>query len=77
MKDKIEKNIKDLQNLIFKIIRITAGILLILLGLAGLFLPILPGIVLILVGVVILNNPALKRMIDKILKKVKRSINKA
>ena len=60
-KKKMNKKIK-------KIIRITSGILLVLVGIAGLILPFLQGILLIILGVSLVN-PALGK---KIIKKIKK-----
>ena len=51
-----------------KYIKITFGTLLILVGIAGLFLPVLPGIAMIFVGIS-LAHPVLGK---KIIKKIKK-----
>ncbi|MEK6897075.1 MAG: hypothetical protein AABW93_00945 [Nanoarchaeota archaeon] len=51
-----------------KFIRTTFGILLILVGIAGLFLPVLPGIVMMGVGISLVN-PVLGKKIMKRIKK--------
>lgn len=49
-----------------KIIRITSGILLILAGIAGLFLPILQGIAMIIAGILLVHPILGKKIIKKI-----------
>lgn len=51
---------------------LAAGILLTLLGVAGLFLPIIPGFVLILVGMWIISKVYKSPLLDKIVEFVKR-----
>ena len=51
-----------------KFIRTTFGILLILVGIAGLFMPVLPGIVMMGVGISLVN-PVLGKKIMKRIKK--------
>lgn len=49
-----------------KIIRITSGILLILAGIVGLFLPILQGIAMIIAGILLVHPILGKKIIKKI-----------
>ena len=51
-----------------KFIRVTSGILLILVGIAGLFLPVLQGIVMIVVGISLVHPVLGKKIIKKIKK---------
>jgi len=51
---------------------LAAGILLTLLGVAGLFLPIIPGFVLILIGMWMINKVYTSPLLDKIAEFVKR-----
>ena len=64
---------KDLK----KIIRITSGVLLILGGIAGLFLPIIQGIALIIAGILLVHPPLGKKLIKQAEKITKNNnINK-
>ena len=51
-----------------KYIKITFGTLLILVGIAGLFLPVLPGIAMIFVGISLAHTVLGKKIIKKIKK---------
>jgi len=53
-------------------IKITLGILLIAAGIAGLFLPIIPGILLIIIGLVLLGNRKIKSLLSRIIRKIKK-----
>lgn len=52
-----------------KIIRITIGVILIMLGIAGLFLPFLQGILLILAGIYLVEYRPLNRFFKSLMKK--------
>ncbi len=67
--EKIKKNAKKI---IFKTTRIILGILLLILGIAGLLLPFFPGVFLIVLGLVLLNNDRLKNLISKIFLRLKK-----
>ena len=57
------------------ILRKILGIILIIIGIAGLFLPILQGILLILLGAAMINdnfNKWLKNKLEKLKKKLKK-----
>ena len=58
---KMKKKIK-------KFIRITSGILLIIVGIAGLFLPVLQGVAMIVIGISLVNPILGKKIIKKIKK---------
>jgi hypothetical protein len=49
-----------------RLVRIIAGIILILLGIAGLFLPILQGFLLIFAGLILLEYPPITRLAHKL-----------
>ena len=51
-----------------KFIRITSGILLIIVGIAGLFLPVLQGVAMIVIGISLVNPILGKKIIKKIKK---------
>ena len=52
------------------------GSILIIIGLAGLVLPIIPGIVLIIVGVVLFSGGSVGGMLHKFKKKVKDGVRR-
>lgn len=54
-----------------RLIRITIGILLIILGIIGLFLPFLQGILLIVAGLLILEYPPITKFVHKLKEKWK------
>ena len=58
-----------------KIIRICSGILLIIGGIIGLFLPVIQGIVMILLGILLIHPPLRKKFI-KPFKKIYHKIKK-
>ena len=53
-------------------IKITLGILLIAAGIAGLFLPIIPGILLIIIGLVLLGNRKIKSLLSSMIRKIRK-----
>jgi uncharacterized protein YqgC (DUF456 family) len=55
-----------------KALRIAAGVTLILVGIIGLFVPLIEGVLLILLGCVVLEIPWAKVLFLKIRKKFKR-----
>jgi len=55
-----------------KALRIAAGVTLILVGIIGLFVPVLQGVLLILAGCAVLELPWVKVLFLKIRKKFKR-----
>ena len=55
-----------------KALRIAAGVTLILVGIIGLFVPVLQGVLLILAGCAVLELPYVKTLFLKIRKKFKR-----
>jgi uncharacterized protein YqgC (DUF456 family) len=57
---------KELKRKVISIVILSAGILLTLVGLAGLFLPILPGFVLILAGLWMINKVYRNPWLDRI-----------
>ena len=59
-----------------KIIRITIGIILIIVGVFGLFLPLLQGIALIIAGLYLLHYKPLTKFVKKQIKKFKKWENK-
>lgn len=63
---------KKIKKKVFWIIKLVAGIFLIIVGIVGIFLPILPGIILIIAGLVLLENKKIKEWIVKIADKVKQ-----
>lgn len=52
----------------FKLFKKSAGIILIIIGIAGLFLPFVQGILLIILGLALLENQYLKNIFDKLIK---------
>ncbi len=57
---------------ILKAMRWTLGAIMILIGITGLFLPLLPGIILILAGIFLIDEPLYQKIKDKVKKKFKR-----
>lgn len=55
-----------------RVIRIAAGVLLILLGIAGLFLPLLQGVLLIIVGLLLLEYGPVTRFVHSLKEKWKK-----
>lgn len=62
-----------------KTLRIAAGILFLVLGVAGLFLPVLQGIIFIIVGLVLLApySPFMQRRLDALRIRYPRMYNRA
>ena len=58
-----------MKRLVLKVARITAGVLLVILGIIGLLLPVLPGIPFLILGVGLLSVdiPAVKRQCDRVI----------
>jgi len=59
------------KNRVWEIIKKITGIILIIIGIIGLFLPLLQGILLILIGLALFHNQNIKEYILKKVKKVK------
>lgn len=57
---------------ILKIIKKIIGIILIIAGIIGLFLPFFQGVLMILLGLILLGNPKLKKFVTKLIKKIKK-----
>jgi uncharacterized protein YqgC (DUF456 family) len=67
--------LKELKKKIISIGTLSAGILLTLVGLAGLVLPIIPGFVLILVGLWMIGRVYKHPLLERLLAYVKRQIS--
>jgi uncharacterized membrane protein YbaN (DUF454 family) len=63
----IKKNIKRM----FRLLKIIIGGLLVVIGIAGLFLPIMPGIILIIIGVVLIDSDKINKYFKKKFRKLK------
>jgi uncharacterized protein YqgC (DUF456 family) len=61
----------EIENQILYIIKIVLGIVLIIAGIAGLFLPIIPGIILIIIGLILLGNRKIKSWLLRIIRKIR------
>jgi len=57
---------------IFNALRKITGIVIIIAGIAGFFLPIIPGILLIILGIALFSNKSIKRVISRLIKKAKK-----
>jgi len=57
---------------IFKLIKKIIGIILIIAGIIGIFLPFLQGVLMILLGLVLLGNPKLEKFVTELIKKIKK-----
>jgi len=57
---------------ILEIIKKIIGIILIIAGIIGLFLPFFQGILLIILGSILLGNHKLKKFVNKLIKKIKK-----
>ena len=58
---------------ILEIIKKIVGVILIIAGIIGLFLPFFQGVLMIVLGLVLLGNHKLKNYVVKLIKKIKRS----
>lgn len=72
----MKKRKKRSKSEIWDIIKKTLGIVFIVIGVIGLFLPLLQGILLILIGLALYNNKKIGRYITENIEKAKRKINK-
>ena len=68
----MKKKMKRTESEIWKIIKKVLGVIFILVGIIGLFLPILQGILLILIGLALFNNENIHKYILRKLKKFKK-----
>lgn len=71
-KKKRDRKKKEIWNLTKKII----GIILIAIGILGLFLPLLQGILLIIIGIALFENKSIKEAIVSFVDKIKRKRKK-
>ncbi len=62
---------KKAEDKVFWILKVVLGIFLILVGIVGLFFPILPGIILIIAGLILIGNQAAKRILVRVIGKVR------
>jgi len=69
---KIKEKGKRRENKIWNLAKKILGIILIIVGIAGLFLPFLEGILFILVGLALYHNESVKNVILKIKDKLKK-----
>jgi len=75
MKREREKDeVEEIEEQIIYAIKIVLGVLLVTLGIAGLFLPIIPGIILIIIGLILLGNRKAKSLLLKIIRKIRKKI---
>ena len=65
-------DMKKEKSLIIYYIGIITGIIMVLIGIAGLFLPILPGIILIIIGIALITGTSIAGLIKKFRKKTKQ-----
>jgi len=63
---------KKEKSLIIYYIGIILGLILIIIGIAGLFLPLIPGIILIIIGVVLFTGGSIGGLIRKLKKRTKQ-----
>jgi len=69
---KKKADIEEVEEKIFYIIKIILGIILVVVGIAGLILPILPGIILIVAGSILLGNKGIKKLTLKFIRKIRK-----
>ena len=69
-------NMKKEISLIIYYIGIILGLILIIIGIAGLFLPIIPGIILIIIGIILFTGGGIGGLIKKFKKRTKKINNK-
>jgi len=69
---KKEKNKKRRENQTWSLTKKILGIILIIIGIFGLFLPFLQGILLILLGLTLYHNRGIKEVARRVIKKFKR-----
>jgi len=68
---KTQKEKEEFKLALWDITKKIIGIILIILGIAGLFLPFLQGIILIAIGLAFLGNKRIKRILKKYWEKIK------
>ncbi len=76
IKEKIKEEIviiKENKSLIWDIAKKTLGVILMIIGLAGLFLPILPGFILIILGLALLGNQSIKNYLISLSRQTKKA----
>ena len=61
---------------IFKLIKKIIGIILIIAGIIGLFLPFFQGVLMILLGLVLLGNPKLEKFATELINKIKKKLSR-
>lgn len=69
-------NMRKQKSAVIYLLGIIAGFILIVIGVAGLFLPIIPGILLIIVGVVLFTGGSVGGLIKKWEKRAKKELKK-
>lgn len=57
---------------IFKVIKKIIGIILIIAGIIGIFLPFFQGVLMVILGLILLGNHKLKNFVIKLIKKIKK-----
>lgn len=68
-----KKEVKILKIKIWEITKIILGVILVIFGIASLFLPIFPGILIIIIGLILLGNKPLKKLLCRIVNKIKQT----
>ena len=76
VKEKLKEEIiiiKENKSLIWDITKKTLGVILIILGIIGTILPILPGFLFIILGLALVGNQSIKNYIVSLFKQTKKS----